>query len=96
MTHVPVIIKAYEKAKMKPKNFTRMEREVRLMRLLGGGDGLVQLLAVFEDTVCKYLVGAHAVLSLLDPHKGVKEENPITWIEILRKPHAMSILEEPG
>ena len=56
-THVHVIIKAYEKAKMKPKNFARMEREVRLMRLLGGGNGLVELLAVFEDAVCTYLVG---------------------------------------
>ena len=57
VTHVPVIIKAYEKAKMKPKNFARMDREVRLMRLLGGGKGLVELLAVFEDAVCTYLVG---------------------------------------
>ena len=63
VTHVPVIIKAYEKAKMKPKNFQRMEREVRLMRLLGGGDGLVELLAVFEDTLCKYLVGVLLTLS---------------------------------
>lgn len=56
LTQAPVIIKAYEKAKMKPKNFSRMEREVRLMRFLGGGDGLVELYAVFEDPSFKYLV----------------------------------------
>ena len=56
ITQTPVIIKAYEKAKMKPKNFARMEREIRLMRLLGGGEGLVQLYTTLEDGSCKYLV----------------------------------------
>ena len=56
VTQTAVIIKAYEKAKMKPKNFSRMEREVRLMRLLGGEEGLVELYAVFQDSGFKYLV----------------------------------------
>ena len=56
VTQTPVIIKAYEKAKMKPKNISRMEREIRLMRILGGEDGLVELYAVFQDSGFKYLV----------------------------------------
>ncbi len=56
LTGTPVIIKAYERAKMKPKNFARMEREIRLMRALGGGEGLVQLYATLEDAAFKYLV----------------------------------------
>lgn len=56
ITQAPVIIKAYDKSKMKPKNFSRMEREIRLMRILGGGDGLVDLYAVFQDANFKYLV----------------------------------------
>ena len=56
ITQTPVIIKAYDKAKMKPKNFARMEREIRLMKLLGGGEGLVQLYTTLEDAACKYLV----------------------------------------
>lgn len=56
ITQASVIIKAYEKAKMKAKNVSRMEREIRLMRLLGGGDGLVDLYAVLEDANFKYLV----------------------------------------
>jgi hypothetical protein len=59
ITQTSVIIKAYEKAKMKPKNFSRMEREIRLMGYLGGGDGLVDLYAAFEDDNFKYLVSAH-------------------------------------
>lgn len=43
---------------MKPKNFARLEREINLMRLLGGGDGLVDLFATFEDTAHKYLVSS--------------------------------------
>ena len=53
---MPVIIKAYDKSKMKPKNTARVEREIRLMRDLGGGDGLVKLYAVFEDSAHRYLV----------------------------------------
>jgi serine/threonine protein kinase len=79
VTHVPVIIKAYEKAKMKPKNFTRMDREVRLMRLLGGGNGLVELLAVFEDSICTYLVGIPFSKISSD---FVRRESPITWSEL--------------
>ncbi len=45
---------------MKPKNFSRMEREIRLMRHLGGGDGVVDLYAVLEDGNFKYLVRAFA------------------------------------
>ena len=56
LTGTPGIIKAYERAKMKPKNFARMEREVRLMRALGGGEGLVQLYTTLEDAAFKYLV----------------------------------------
>ena len=55
-SQTPVIIKAYDKAKMKPKNLARVEREILLMRQLGGGDGLVQLYTVFEDTAYRYLV----------------------------------------
>lgn len=54
-----VIIKCYVKAKMKPKNFTRMEREIRLMKLLGDGEALVQLYGVFETDSHKYLVMEH-------------------------------------
>ena len=57
-TQTSVIIKAYEKAKMKPKNFSRMEREIRLMRILGGEDSLVELYAVFQDSGFKYLVSS--------------------------------------
>ena len=56
-TQAPVIIKAYEKARMKPKNHARLEREVRLMQHLGGAEGMVDLYAVFEDMSHKYLVG---------------------------------------
>ena len=56
LTKAPVIIKAYQKAKMKEKNFLRMEREIRLMRLLEGEVAIVQLYNVFEDTGFKYLV----------------------------------------
>lgn len=55
-TQTPVIIKAYDKLKMKPKNLARLDREIRLMRHLGGGDGLVDLYCVFEDSAHKYLV----------------------------------------
>ena len=34
-TRQAVIIKSYEKAKMKQKNFLRMEREIKLMNMLG-------------------------------------------------------------
>lgn len=50
-----VIIKAYEKAKMKTKNFLRMEREIKLMQCLVG-EGLAQLYGVFEDGTHKTLV----------------------------------------
>ena len=50
-----VIIKAYEKAKMKTKNFLRMEREIKLMNCLRG-EGLAQLYGVFEDPTHKTLV----------------------------------------
>lgn len=50
-----VIIKAYDKSKMKPKNTARMEREIKLMRLLTG-DGLVSLFGVFEEPGYKLLV----------------------------------------
>lgn len=50
-----VIIKAYEKGKMKTKNFLRMEREIKLMKCLVG-EGLAQLYGVFEDTSHKTLV----------------------------------------
>ena len=56
LTKAPVIIKAYQKAKMKEKNFLRMEREIRLMRLLEGEAAIVQLYNVFEDTGFKYLI----------------------------------------
>ena len=52
-----MIIKAYEKARMKPKNHARLEREVRLMQHLGGAESMVDLYAVFEDITHKYLVG---------------------------------------
>ncbi|KAK9814680.1 hypothetical protein WJX72_009648 [[Myrmecia] bisecta] len=54
-TQRTVIIKAYDKPKMKLKNFLRMEREIKLMRMLQG-DGLVQLFGVFEDDTYKYLI----------------------------------------
>ncbi|KAK9795608.1 hypothetical protein WJX73_009393 [Symbiochloris irregularis] len=54
-----VIIKCYVKAKMKPKNVTRMEREIKLMQSLGDGDCLVQLYGVFETDAHKYLVMEH-------------------------------------
>ena len=50
-----VIIKAYEKGKMKTKNFLRMEREIKLMKCLVG-EGLAQLYGVFEDSSHKTLV----------------------------------------
>lgn len=56
LTKCPVIIKAYQKSKMKEKNFLRMEREIRLMRLLTGEEAVVQLFNVFEDAGFKYLV----------------------------------------
>ncbi len=65
ITQAPVIIKAYGKAEMKPKNFSRMEREIRLMRLLGGGDGLVDLYSVLEDPNFKYLVRPFPTLTIL-------------------------------
>ena len=57
-SQTPVIIKAYDKSKMKPKNSARVEREIRLMKHLGGGAGLVELFSVFEDLAHKYLVCA--------------------------------------
>lgn len=54
-TRQAVIIKSYEKAKMKQKNFLRMEREIKLMNMLGG-DGLVQLYSVFEEDTHKHLI----------------------------------------
>lgn len=56
ITKWPLIIKAYQKSKMKEKNFLRMEREIRLMRLLEEDDSVVQLYNVFEDASFKYLV----------------------------------------
>lgn len=44
---------------MKPKNITRMEREIKLMQSLGDGDSLVQLYGVFESDAHKYLVMEH-------------------------------------
>ena len=52
----PVIIKAYQKSKMKEKNVLRMDREIRLMRQLDGEPSIVQLYNVFEDTGFKYLI----------------------------------------
>ena len=52
-----MIIKAYEKSRLKPKNHARLEREVRLMQHLGGAESMVDLYAVFEDIAYKYLVG---------------------------------------
>eukprot|EP00891_Asterochloris_glomerata_P009746 jgi/Astpho2/9746/gw1.00149.147.1_t len=40
---------------MKQKNFLRMEREIKLMNMLGG-DGLVQLYSVFEEDTHKHLI----------------------------------------
>lgn len=56
ITKAQVIIKAYQKAKMKEKNFLRMEREIRLMRLLDGDPSIVRLYNVFEDSSYKYLI----------------------------------------
>ncbi|CAK0786186.1 hypothetical protein CVIRNUC_009399 [Coccomyxa viridis] len=58
-TQTPVIIKAYEKSRMKPKNHARLEREVRLMQHLGGAESMVDLYAVFEDITHKYLIMEH-------------------------------------
>ena len=50
-----VIIKIYDKGKMKLKNTLRMEREIRLMKMLTG-PGMVSLYGVFEDDARKSLV----------------------------------------
>ena len=50
-----VIIKIYDKGKMKLKNTLRMEREIRLMKTLTG-PGMVSLYGVFEDDARKSLV----------------------------------------
>lgn len=42
-TLVPVVIKAYERARMKPKHYTRLAREVKIMSELGGNKGLARL-----------------------------------------------------
>ena len=55
-SQTPVIIKAYDKSKMKPKNLARVEREICLMQQLGGGSGVVELYCVFEDSAHRYLV----------------------------------------
>jgi serine/threonine protein kinase len=53
VTRTPLIIKAYHKKKMVPKNVRRMEREILLMRE-HGGKGIIQIYSVFEDpeTTC--------------------------------------------
>jgi len=43
LTRKPVIIKAYQKSKMKEKNFLRMEREIKLMRQLEDDASVVQV-----------------------------------------------------
>lgn len=48
VTQTPVILKAYHKEKMRTKNVKRMEREIVLMKQLGG-NGIVRLYSVFED-----------------------------------------------
>lgn len=41
-TREPVVIKAYERARMKPKNYTRLGREVNIMLELGGNEGMAR------------------------------------------------------
>ena len=55
----PVIIKCYIKAKMKPKNFTRMEREIRLMKFLSQSDLMCQFYGSFESENHKYIIMEH-------------------------------------
>ena len=55
----PVIIKCYIKAKMKPKNFTRMEREIRLMKFLSQSDMMCQFFGSFESDNHKYIIMEH-------------------------------------
>ncbi len=43
MTRKPVIIKAYQKSKMKEKNVLRMVREIVLMKLLKDDPSIVQV-----------------------------------------------------
>jgi hypothetical protein len=49
LTRKAVIIKAYQKSKMKEKNFLRMEREIRLMRQLEADPSIVQV----SKTICQ-------------------------------------------
>ena len=74
-TQTPVIIKAYEKSRMKPKNHARLEREVRLMQHLGGADRMVDLYAVFEDITHKYLVGFPMTRMTGPPARGRSADN---------------------
>ena len=55
----PVIIKCYIKAKMKPKNFTRMEREIRLMKFLSQSEMMCQFYGSFESENHKYIIMEH-------------------------------------
>ena len=55
----PVIIKCYIKAKMKPKNFTRMEREIRLMKFLSQSEMMCQFFGSFESDNHKYIIMEH-------------------------------------
>ena len=50
-TRQAVIIKSYEKAKMKQKNFLRMEREIKLMNMLGEAQAAWQQLMAAK--ICK-------------------------------------------
>ena len=55
-TRKPVIIKAYQLQKMVEKNFLRLEREIRLMKLLIEDGSVVQLYNVFQEGNYKYLI----------------------------------------
>lgn len=43
-TQETMIIKIYERAKMKPKHMQRLEREIRLMQQLAGSEGKIEVL----------------------------------------------------
>ena len=89
-----VIIKAYEKAKMKTKNFLRMEREIKLMQCLVG-EGLAQLYGVFEDATHKTLVMEYCkggdLFKLLLLKGGCLDEHWVC-VEVCPTPQTLSAL----
>lgn len=54
-TNTKVIVKAYYKAKMHPKHYHKLQREIETMKSLNG-PYVAEFYAHFEDTQCIYII----------------------------------------